>query len=110
MRGAPQVVFSSCRRWMAWRIGRAIGCGPFDFERNLQNARKPARCQRRTVSGVTIARTFRHAGHHRRSAIWQEPVSVGEARARALRPQSSELLAECDVGDGEVRARSAYGD
>jgi hypothetical protein len=60
--------------------------------------------------GVTIVRTFRHDGHHRRSAIWQEPVSVGEARARVLRPQSSELLAERDVDDDEVRARSAYDD
>ncbi len=108
MRGAPQVVFSSCRRWIAWRVGRAIGCGPFDFEPNRQNARKPARCPRRTVSRVTIARTFRHACHHRRSAIWREPVSIGEARA--LRPQSSELLAECDVGDEEFRERSAYDD
>jgi hypothetical protein len=110
MRGAFHVVFSTCRRWMACRIGRAIGRGLFDLERNRQNARKPAQCRRRTVSGVTIARTFRHEGHHRRSAIRQEPVLIGEAREQVLRPQSGELLAACDVGDDEVRARSAYGD
>jgi hypothetical protein len=59
---------------------------------------------------VTIARTLRHEGHHRRSAIRQEPMSAGEARARVLRPQGSKLLAECDVGDDEGCARSEDGD
>jgi hypothetical protein len=58
---------------------------------------------------VTIARALCHEGHDRRSAIWQEPMSVGEARARVLRPESSERLAEFDIGVDEVRARPAFG-
>src|ERR1019366_6969404 len=56
MRGAPQVGFSATMRKIRSRISLLIGFLPTTFrarEIQLQYSRKPARCQRTTVSGVT---------------------------------------------------------
>ena len=69
--GAPQVLFSStiCRI-RVWTSLLILGLPVFfDWERNRQNRRKPARCQETTVSGLTMIRAFVHAGQSRRSRI-----------------------------------------
>ena len=45
-------------------LPRVFGC-----EHRRQNNLKPARCQATTVSGLTMTRTFLHAGQRRRSRI-----------------------------------------
>lgn len=57
MRGAPQVGFSATIRKMRSRTSFEVGFLPtflLALEINLQYKRKPARCQRTTVSGVTM--------------------------------------------------------
>ncbi len=56
MRGAPQVGFSATIRKMRSRTSFEVSFLPtflLALEINLQYKRKPARCQRTTVSGVT---------------------------------------------------------
>src|SRR6266403_5684388 len=70
MRGAPQSGFSTLIRRINTRSSVSIRgrppCGR-DFQR--QEQRKPALCQRRSVSGRMIVRTFRIDGNQRYSWI-----------------------------------------
>src|ERR1700741_2088939 len=59
MRGAPQVGFSATMRKISPRTSLRVGLLPgclVILETSLQYRRKPARCQRTTVSGVTMRR------------------------------------------------------
>ena len=70
IRGAPQVGFSAT----IWKINSRISFGVcflptclWTLEISLQYIRKPARCQRTTVSGVTTRRACFHPDHTRRA-------------------------------------------
>jgi hypothetical protein len=52
--------------------------GDFDFHR--QYKRKPARCQRMTVSGLTIAKALRMFGAKLYSPANNQPIDVAEGR------------------------------
>src|SRR6202051_2448857 len=67
MRGAPQVVFSATIRKINCRTCFGVCLLPigfFTFEISLQYSRKPTRCHRTTVSGVTTMRAFFHCDQH----------------------------------------------
>ena len=68
MRGAPQVGFSATIWKINSRISFSVGLratGPRTREISLQYMRKPARCQRTTVSGVTTMIDCFHCDHSR---------------------------------------------
>ena len=71
MRGAPQVGFSTTIRKINSRTSFGVGLrptGPRTREISLQYMRKPARCQRTTVSGVTTMIDCFHCDHSRLTA------------------------------------------
>src|SRR5215469_18560345 len=66
--GAPQVGFSAAMRKINSRSSFGVGLrpnGPRPREISLQYMRKPARCQRTTVSGVTMMSDCFHCDHSR---------------------------------------------
>ena len=69
MRGAPQVGFSRDILRISSRVSRAIagrpGCPRRTFQ--VQNKRKPLRCQATTVSGLTMTNAERQSRHIRDS-------------------------------------------
>src|SRR5215472_1659194 len=68
MRGAPQVGFSATMRKTNSSRSFGVGLrptGPRTREITLQYMRKPARCQRTTVSGVTMMTACFHRDHSR---------------------------------------------
>src|SRR5262249_30163782 len=84
MRGAPHRGLASAIRWMRARTsgGRAGRPGPFRRLFQVQNSLKPARCQRMTVSGWTMA-TASAQPCHRRESTTQKRRSHGRRRGRA---------------------------
>src|ERR1019366_8371435 len=84
MRGAPHVGFSATMRKISSRTSLLIGFLPTAFrarEIQLQYSRKPARCQRTTVSGVTrINDLFQPAQTLRRTT--QNSLSTELSRGR----------------------------
>lgn len=101
MRGAPQVGFSATIRRINARISLLIGLHPtldFALESHFQYSRKPARCQRTTVLGVTRIRGSFHRDHSLRKAT--QKSFCAESPARSLGLESKQLLAE-----GEILAR-----
>lgn len=79
MRGAPHPGFSATMRKIRSRAYFESVFRPirfFTFEISLQYMRKPARCQRTTVSGVTTIRERFHADQYRR-ATTQKSLSNG---------------------------------
>ena len=72
MRGAPQVGFSAAMRKINSRTCGEAGLLPTRLralEISRQYKRKPARCHRTTVSGVTMIRDCFHRGQKRRATI-----------------------------------------
>src|SRR5215472_13725892 len=93
MRGAPQVGFSAIIRKISSRTSGESFFLPtcfFAFEIQLQYSRKPARCQRTTVSGLTSKR-----------ACFQAPQKL---RANTQKILSTVLIR---VGDACASARPA---
>src|ERR1039458_8396146 len=79
MRGAPQVGFSTTIRKTNSRTSFGVGFLPtrvLTLEISFQYKRKPARCQRITVSGVTTIRACSHPDQNRRTAT-QNNLSNG---------------------------------
>jgi len=77
MRGAPQVGFSATIRKINWRNCFGVCLRPIGLrtrEISLQYKRKPARCQRTTVSGVTTMRACCHPDQNLR-AMTQQTLS-----------------------------------
>jgi hypothetical protein len=70
IRGAPQVGFSTTIRKISSRTSFGVRLLPTcarTLEINLQYIRKPVRCQRTTVSGVTTMRACFHSDQKRRT-------------------------------------------
>ena len=118
MRGAPQVGFSatirkisSCTSLGVCRRPKAV----LVLEITFQYKRKPARCHRTTVSGVTIMRDCFHLGQNRFAKTRQtlsKTVSLGrDACASVLRDVDGERdfrearYDECGTAEGSLRIR-----
>ncbi len=104
MRGAPQVGFSATMREIKSRSSLVKGFLPPTRrvrESHAQYNRKPARCQRTTVSGLTTISDFFQPDHRLFSAT-QNNLSRAESRARPLRMQSQQLLPKGEVLQNEV--------
>jgi len=79
IRGAPQVGFSATIRKINSRTSLDVGLlptGVLALEISRQYKRKPARCHRTTVSGVTTSSDCFHPGQNRRTAT-QKSLSSG---------------------------------
>ena len=96
MRGAPQVGFSATIRKINSRTSFDVGLLPtrvLALEISLQYKRNPARCQRTTVSGVTMMRECFQADQTR-PATTQKSLSKRPTLGRGcLTLQHGELLA-----------------
>src|SRR5258708_3728329 len=87
MRGAPQVGFSTTIRKINSRTSFGVGFLPtrvLTLEVSFQYTRKPARCQRSTVSGVTTRRACFHPDQIRLAAT-QNSLSNGLRPGRRRR-------------------------
>jgi len=84
--GAPQRGFSNARRRISARVSAlTFGLPPDGRDFHFQNRRKPARCQRTTVSGFTITSTSDHRGQTCFTAVQNKrskPCSAGRGRFR----------------------------
>src|SRR5215510_1133573 len=98
MRGAPQSGFSRLILRISWRISLDTGGRPGWPRRTfqVQNNRKPLRCQPMTVSGLTMTKedrqslqTSQNQAHRSRSA----DVSLG----RFTEGRNRELMLQSDV-------------
>jgi hypothetical protein len=87
MRGAPQVGFSLAMVWTEARTSRAMNGLPACSlrDRKRQYRRKPLRCQRAMLSGLTIRRGFGHFAYSR-SGMIQKTRSDRRKRTRLVRP------------------------
>ena len=79
--GAPQRGFASLIRLINSLIFGSSPGRPFCLHFRAQWRRMPSRCQRMTVSGLTIYKAFRHLGHSFEAST-QNDRSVGESRDR----------------------------
>ena len=96
MRGAPQVGFSATIRKIHSRISLQVCLRPSGFltlEISLQSKRKPTRCHRTTVSGVTMMRDSFHPDQNRRTATQKDPIEEVELGSWMPALQYGELLA-----------------
>ena len=87
MRGAPQVGFSLTIRKIDSRTSFDVGLLPtrvLALEISLQYTRNPARCQRTTVSGVTMVRECLQADQSR-PATTQKSLSKRLTLGRGCR-------------------------
>jgi hypothetical protein len=105
IRGAPHVGFSAT----IWKINSRISFGVcflptclWTLEISLQYIRKPARCQRTTVSGVTTRRACFHPDQTRRAITQKELIEKPETRARMSTLQHDELLRQSEILDKET--------
>jgi hypothetical protein len=105
IRGAPQVGFSATIRKISSRTSLVVRFLPTcqrTLEINLQYVRKPLRCQRTTVSGVTMSRDCFQDDQTRR-AITQKSLSKSPRLGRGrLRFQRDELLTQSEILDKET--------
>ena len=62
------------------RISGTFGRPPGDFDLHRQYQRNPARCQRITVSGLTIAKALSAFGAKPYSPGKYQPIDVAEGR------------------------------
>src|SRR5580704_2835769 len=100
IRGAPQVGFSTTMRKINSRTSFGVGLLPTclrTLEISRQYIRKPVRCQRTTVSGVTMMRDCFQADQTRR-ATTQKSLSK---RARMSTLQRDELLTQSEILEEE---------
>ena len=66
IRGAPHSGLARLMSRINWRISSGtFGLPPRRRDFHRQNKRKPARCQRMTVSGLTITKAFTMRGEIR---------------------------------------------
>ena len=87
MRGAPHVEFSPTIRRINSRNSFDVGLLPtrvLTLEISLQYKRKPARCQRTTVSGVITMRDCVHSDQNRLAAT-QKSLSTNVRRGLGRR-------------------------
>ena|ERR1700733_14468280 len=90
MRGAPQPGFAATIGKINSRVSFEVGLLPAclrALEISRQYIQKPVRCQRKTVSGVTMIRDRFHAGQTRR-AITQKSLSKRPNLGRGCRRYS----------------------
>ena len=105
MRGAPQVGFSATIRKINSRTSLGVDrlpTGLLTSEISFQYSRKPARCHRTTVSGVTTMSDPFHPDQNRR-AVTQKSLSRRPSFGRACRRFST---ASCCRSARFSRARS----
>src|SRR5215831_7985995 len=106
MRGAPQVGFSATIRKISSRTSLDsffLPTGFLAFEIKLQYSRKPARCQRTTVSGLTSTRDCFQAPQKRR-ANTQKILSTAPIRGM-LALQHGQLLPEGEIFQEQASMR-----
>src|ERR1022692_2665364 len=88
MRGAPQVRFSATMRKIRSRTSLGTLFLPtrlLTFEIRVQYRRKPALCQRTTVSGVTTIRDSFQSDQHRRASTQKSLSSTRSLGLGCLR-------------------------
>src|SRR5215831_20446610 len=113
MRGAPHVGFSATMRKIRSRTSLLTGFLPAACRvRDSQDQynRKPARCQRITVSGVTSSSGFFHPDHSLRRATPEHLVDRAQSPPRSFGMESQQLLTQCQILQHEVRAGSKRAD
>src|SRR5215831_6067069 len=106
MRGAPQVGFSATIPKISSRTSLDSFFLPtcfLPFEIKLQYSRKPARCQRTTVSGLTSTRDCFQAPKKRR-ANTQKILSTAPIRGM-LALQHGQLLPEGEIFQEQASMR-----
>src|SRR5262249_18490820 len=98
MRGAPHSGFSMLICWISARSSVSI-CGRPPNERDFQRQyrRKPARCQRTSVSGRMTVITFSTDGNHRYSWIKNKRSPLVRRMRPHLAPQNNQLISERGV-------------
>src|SRR5260370_1489711 len=99
MRGAPQVGFSTTMRKISSRNSLLIPFLPEIFrwrDIQFQYNRNPVRCQRTTVSGVTIIRACFHWDHRRR-VITQNNLSGQPILPGIMTLENHQLLAHGQI-------------
>lgn len=100
MRGAPQVGFSATIRKIRSRTSREILLRPTRFlilEIMLQYMRKPARCQRTTVSGATTSSNFFQSDQNRQAKTLKSLSRTVSLGRRFRRLNTLKLLTKCEV-------------
>src|SRR5215469_1527362 len=100
MRGAPQVGFSAIIRKISSRTSVDsffLPTGFLAFEIKLQYSRKPARCQRTTVSGLTSTRDCFQAPQKRRANTQKILSTASHPGSGMLALQHGQLLPEGEI-------------
>src|SRR5215510_13248673 len=100
MRGAPQVGFSAVIRKISFRTSVDSFFLPtcfLAFEIKLQYSRKPARCQRTTVSGLTSTRACFQALQKRQSEYPEDFVKRSHPGSGMFALQHTQLLPESEI-------------
>ena len=113
MRGAPHVGFSVTIRKISSRTSLLIGFLPTAFracEIQLQYGRKPVRCQRTTVSGVTRINDLSQPDQTSRKTTRNSLSNGTQSRARSLDVQSQQLLPKSEVLEEVFSSRAKGGD
>jgi len=96
IRGAPQNGLARLMSRINWRISRGtFGLPPRARDFHRQNNRNPARCQRMTVSGLTITKVFRMPGTRPIKARKNEAITFAENKPpRRFSSQHIKLVAQ----------------
>src|SRR6201987_2561274 len=109
MRGAPQVGFSAIIR----KISSQTSVDSFflptcflAFEIKLQYSRKPARCQRTTVSGLTSTRDCFQAPQKTTGEYPEDFVNRSHPGSGMLALQHRQLLPESEIFQEQASLRS----
>ena len=111
MRGAPQVGFSATMRKINSLNSFGVGLrptGPRTREISFQYMRKPARCQRTTVSGVTMMDRLLPSRPQPTDGNPEELVKQIESRPRTTPFQHGQLLSQREVFKDEILAVAEY--
>src|SRR5450631_1881694 len=92
IRRAPHSGLARLMARINWRISSGtFGLPPGERDLHRQNKRKPARCQRITVSGLTITRAFRTFGE----AGKNETIEIAKSEPLwRFSSQHNELMAQ----------------
>ena len=110
MRGAPQSgLAAAIFRIRALTAGLASGRPLFRLEIQVQNRRKPLRCQATTVSGLTMINTQCQSFPTPGQPHPEEAIRPSQPKARALSLEHCELLTKGQILQGdisEVRGRN----
>src|SRR6516162_9969330 len=113
MRGAPHVGFSATMRKISSRTSRLKGFLPAACrvrDSQDQYKRKPVRCQRATVSGVTSRSGFFPPRPQLSESDPEHLVDRAQSSPRSFGTESQQLLTQCQILQHEVFAGPKWAD